>query len=302
MNVAQAKAVAESVDATVLSLDDEAYPPLLRAIPDPPPLLFVRGDPQVLSQTQLAVVGSRRASPAGLRLAQVLSGALAQAGVHICSGLAAGVDGAAHRGALEGGGKSIAVMATGIDVVYPRRHHALADQVQRAGCLVTEFPPGTRPLRHHFPQRNRIISGLSLGVLVVEAALPSGSLITANTATQQGREVFALPWSMLHQGGRGCLQLIRDGAKMVLDIDDILEELGPLYALQQGQMKGFETVQPSAIDADAFWLLKLVGFEVTRLDDLVARSARSVAEVSSELSSLELAGKVERIPGGYIRC
>jgi DNA processing protein len=302
MNVAQAKALAESVDATVLSIDDEHYPPLLRAIPDPPPLLFVRGDPQVLSQTQLAVVGSRRASPAGLRLAQVLSSALAQAGVHICSGLAAGVDGAAHRGALEAGGKSIAVMATGIDVVYPRRHHALADQVQRAGCLVTEFPPGTRPLRHHFPQRNRIISGLSLGVLVVEAALPSGSLITATTATQQGREVFALPWSMLHQGGRGCLQLIRDGAKMVLDIDDILEELGPLYALQQGQMKGFETVQPLATDADASWLLKLVGFEVTRLDDLVARSARSVAEVSSELSSLELAGKVERTPGGYIRC
>jgi DNA processing protein len=152
--------------------------------------------------------------------------------LHICSGLALGIDSAAHRGALATGGKSVAVMATGIDRVYPQRHQALAAQLEQAGCLVTEFLPGTPPLRHNFPKRNRIISGLSLGVLVIEAALPSGSLITAGTALEQGREVFALPWSMLHDGGRGCLQLIRDGAKMVQDVDDILEELGSLYARQ----------------------------------------------------------------------
>ena len=175
MNVAEAKAAAESVGATVLAINDELYPPLLRAIPDPPPLLFVRGDPGVLLQAQLGVVGSRRASPAGLRVAQALSSALVRAGVNICSGLAIGIDGAAHRSALEGGGKSVAVMATGIEAVYPRRHHALASQLEQVGCLVTEFPPGTPPLRQNFPQRNRIISGLSLGVLVIEAALPSGS-------------------------------------------------------------------------------------------------------------------------------
>ncbi len=296
MNVAKAKAS----DAMVLAIDDERYPPLLRAIHDPPPLLYVRGDPAVLLEAQLAVVGSRRASPAGLRVAQALSEELASAGLHICSGLALGIDSAAHRGALEAGGKSVAVMATGIDRVYPQRHQALAAQLEQAGCLVTEFPPGTPPLRHNFPKRNRIISGLSLGVLVVEAALPSGSLITAGTALEQGREVFALPWSMLHDGGRGCLQLIRDGAKMVQNVDDILEELGPLYALQ----RGCATATPSGRGAlpEGSWLLPLVGFEVAALDELVQRSARPVAHVLAELSALELSGQVERTAGGYIRC
>ena len=205
MNVAKAKEAAQAAGAIALAIDDERYPPLLRVIHDPPPLLYVRGDPAVLQEPHLAVVGSRRASPAGLRVAQILTGQVARAGLHICSGLALGIDGAAHRGALEAGGKSVAVMATGIDTIYPHRHLALAAQLEQAGCLVTEFPPGTPPLRQNFPKRNRIISGLSLGVLVVEAALPSGSLITAGAALEQGREVFALPWSMLHDGGRGCL-------------------------------------------------------------------------------------------------
>ena len=283
-----------------LAIDDEGYPPLLRAIPDPPPLLYVRGDPTVLLEAHLAVVGSRRASSAGLRVAQALSGQLASAGLHICSGLALGIDSAAHRGALATGGKSVAVMATGIDRVYPQRHQALAAQLEQAGCLVTEFPPGTPPLQHNFPKRNRIISGLSLGVLVIEAALPSGSLITAGTALEQGREVFALPWSMLHDGGRGCLQLIRDGAKMVQDVDDILEELGPLYALQ----RDCAMAEPSGRRAppDGSWLLTLVGFEVVALDELAQRSSRPVAQVLAELSSLELTGQVVRTAGGYIRC
>lgn len=299
MNVAKARAEAEAeaVGAVVVAIDDEHYPPLLREIHDPPPLLFARGNTALLLDPQLAVVGSRRASSAGLRLAQDLCGEVTRAGLHICSGLALGIDGAAHRGALAAGGNSIAVMATGIDTVYPARHQALASELEQAGCLITEFPPGTRPLRHHFPRRNRIISGLSLGVLVVEAALPSGSLITAGTALEQGREVFALPWSILHDGGRGCLQLIRDGAKMVLQVDDILEELGPMYAVQQEHSP---IARPALVDDS--WMSTLVGFEVVSLDELVLRSARPVAQVLAELSALELAGQIERIAGGYIRC
>ncbi|MBK6508651.1 MAG: DNA-protecting protein DprA [Haliea sp.] len=299
MNVAQAKAAARAVGASVVAIDDEQYPPLLRAIHDPPPLLYVRGDPSFLPDAQLAVVGSRRASPAALRVAELLSGQLARAGLHICSGMAIGIDGAAHRGALAAGGRSVAVIATGIDRVYPYRHRALASQLEECGCLVTEFPPGTPPLRQNFPQRNRLISGMSLGVLVIEAALPSGSLITAGTALEQGREVFALPWSVLHEGGRGCLQLIRDGAKMVLAVEDILEELAPLYTLQQHRVDApsAEVVAPSTS-----WLLGFVGFEMVTLDELVHRSARPVAQVLGELSVLELGGQVTRMAGGYIRC
>jgi DNA processing protein len=298
MNVAQAKAAARAVGASVVAIDDEHYPPLLRAIHHPPPLLYVRGDTNVLPDAQLAVVGSRRASPAALRVAELLSGQLARAGLHICSGMAIGIDGAAHRGALAAGGRSVAVIATGIDRVYPYRHRALAAQLVQCGCLVTEFPPGTPPLRQNFPQRNRLISGMSLGVLVIEAALPSGSLITAATALEQGREVFALPWSMLHEGGRGCLQLIRDGAKMVLGVEDILEELAPLYSLQQERVDAPSAV---AVAPDTSWLLGFVGFETVTLDELVHRSARPVAQVLGELSVLELDGRVTRMAGGYIR-
>lgn len=301
MNVAKSKAAAEAAGAIVLTTDDERYPPLLRSIYDPPAQLYVRGDPAVLLEAQLAVVGSRRASPAGMRLAQTLSGELVKAGLHVCSGLAVGVDGAAHLGALDTNGKSVAVMATGIDAVYPRRHQSLARQLEHAGCLVTEFPPGTPPLRQNFPKRNRIISGLSLGVLVVEAALPSGSLITAGTALEQGREVFALPWSILHDGGRGCLKLIRDGAKMVQQVDDILEELGPLYALQQ-QTSATAFSDNRATPSNQSWLLSLIGFEVVGLDELVNGSGRPTAQVLGELSALELEGAVTRTAGGYIRC
>jgi DNA processing protein len=299
MNVAQAKAAARAVGASVVAIDDEQYPPLLREIHDPPALLYVRGDTSVLPDAQLAVVGSRRASPAALRVAELLSGQLAGAGLHICSGMAIGIDGAAHRGALAAGGRSVAVIATGIDRVYPHRHRSLAAQLEQYGCMVTEFPPGTPPKRQNFPQRNRLISGMSLGVLVIEAALPSGSLITAGAALEQGREVFALPWSMLHEGGRGCLQLIRDGAKMVLAVEDILDELAPLYRLQQASV---ESPTGYAVESHASWLLNFVGFETVTLDDLVRRSARPVAQVLGELSVLELGGQVTRMAGGYIRC
>ncbi|RLA53313.1 MAG: DNA-protecting protein DprA [Gammaproteobacteria bacterium] len=306
MNVADTRpeAALAACGAQTIALSDERYPPLLRTIYDPPPLLYVRGDLSLLQEAQLAVVGSRRASPAGLRIAQTLSGRLANAGLHICSGLALGIDGAAHRGALRSGGKSIAVMATGIDRIYPLRHRELAAELEQVGCLVTEFPPGTPPRRQNFPQRNRIISGLSLGVLVIEAALPSGSLITAGTAVEQGREVFALPWSMLHKGGQGCLRLIRDGAKMVQTIDDVLEELGPLYTLQQDLFMPAQGGDGASADVPGGLqqVLELVGFELTTVDELVRCSRLPIAQVLSDLSALELAGLVVRSAGGYIRC
>jgi len=282
-----------------LFLDDERYPPLLRLIPDPPPLLYVRGDLSLLREPQIAMVGSRRASPAGLRVADNLARELVNLGLHVCSGLALGIDGAAHQGALAAGGHSVAVMATGIDQIYPARHRALAEKLSQRGCLVTEFPPGTAPLRHNFPRRNRIISGLSLGVVVVEAALPSGSLITASTATAQGREVFALPWSILHRGGHGCLQLLRDGAKMVRELQDIVEELGPLYHCQRDMFAAADAV--TVAPAGQQTLLDLVGFELCSLDQLVASAGLPVDQVLDQLSRLEMAGLVQRCAGGYIR-
>lgn len=302
MNVAKGQPEAAS-DVEIIPLSDERYPPLLRTIYDPPDRLYVRGDSSLLSEPQLALVGSRRASAAGLRAARLFSQCSVVAGLHVCSGLALGIDGASHQAALAAGGRSIAVMATGIDRVYPARHRGLATDLLQAGCLVTEFPPGMPPRRGNFPRRNRIISGLSLGVLVVEAALPSGSLITAGTALEQGREVFALPWSMLHKGGAGCLRLIRDGVKMVESMEDILEELGPLYAVQQALFSSEVVEAGSAgMTTGQRHLLQLVGFEANGLDELVALSARSVDELLADLSELELRGLISRCPGGYIRC
>jgi DNA processing protein len=293
----------ESLGALVLPLTDTRYPALLRTIHDPPPLLYVRGDHTVLNQAQLAVVGSRKASPAGLRAAAALSGQAARAGLSVCSGLALGIDGAAHRGSLAAGGRSVAVLATGIDRIYPVRHTRLAYELQQSGCLVSEFPPGVPPLRHNFPRRNRLISGLSLGVLLVEAALPSGSLITAGTALEQGREVFALPWSVLHKGGAGCLRLIRDGAQMVESIEDILAELEPLYRAQQA-LCAADSRKPGAgreAGEQDQAILALVGFEAVSADELAQASGRPMAEILAKLSVLELQGSVARCPGGYIR-
>ena len=291
-----------AVDAQVLALTDSLYPPLLRAIHDPPPLLYLRGDPTVLAQAQLAVVGSRRASHAGLRAASTLAGEAAVAGLQICSGLAQGIDGAAHRGALAAGGSTVAVVATGIERVYPARHRGLADELLQSGCMVSEFPPGMQPLKQNFPRRNRIISGLSLGVLVVEAALPSGSLITARTALEQDREVFTLPWSIFHAGGAGCLRLLRDGAKLVTGIQDVLEELGQLYAVQQQLFPGRPTPAQEPLTAGQQQVLEMLGYETISADQLGSMSDMPVHQLMAELSALELMGLVSRCPGGYMRC
>lgn len=294
MNVGKSRSEAPAAGVSTLAIDDEYYPPLLRNIYDPPRLLYVRGDPALLCVPQLAVVGSRLATRAGIRLARTLSGQVSAAGLLVGSGLAVGIDTAAHEGALQLEGRTVAVMATGIDRIYPYRNLALARRIEANGCLVSEFPPGTPPRRHHFPKRNRIISGMARGVLVVEAALPSGSLITAAMALEQGREVFALPWSPLHEGGLGCLQLLRDGAKMVRGVDDILEEFGAC-GVSAGSALGDCRQQQS-------WLLPLVGYEAITLDELVAGTTRPAAHVLSELSSLELSGQIQRLSSGYIRC
>lgn len=293
------RAALSAAGAELVSLSDDQYPPLLRTIHDPPEQLYVRGDPELLRRPQLAIVGARRATAVGLRIAETLAGAAVGAGLQICSGLALGIDGAAHRGAIDGGGKTIAVMGTGIDEIYPRSHRSLGQEVAANGCLVTEFPLGMPPKRENFPQRNRIISGMSLGVLVVEAALPSGSLITAHTAMEQGREVFALPWSIAHKGGAGCLKLLRDGARMVLTIEDILEELGSLYGLQLDLLAGPHGDEEAPPESSP--LLDLLGYEAVGLDILVSRTGLPAARIMSELSSLEVQGVVVRSAGGYSR-
>lgn len=276
------------------------YPTRLTENTGGPPALFVVGDPEVLGTVQLAIVGSRNPTAGGRNSAREFAACLAQAGLVITSGLALGIDGEAHQGALDHGGLSIAVCGTGLDRVYPARHRELARALAEQGALVSEFPPGTPPHGSHFPQRNRIISGLSVGVLVVEAARRSGSLITARMALDQGREVFAMPGSIHNPLARGCHRLIREGAKLVETADDILEELAPLV----GQSAPSSTqTRPSAapaseLDAQYQHLLDHMGFDPVRVDDIVERSALTPADVSSMLLLLELRGIVTHTSGG----
>lgn len=300
-DVAAQEASLEACGAQVMALTDADYPPLLATIHDPPPLLYVRGDVARLAFPQLAMVGSRRASSDGLRAARAFAAAAAGTGLTVTSGLALGIDGAAHRAALSAGGASVGVMATGIDRLYPRRHRELAEALVAAGCVVTEFPPGSAPLRENFPRRNRIISGLALGVLVVEAALPSGSLITAGTALDQGREVFALPWSLYHPAGGGCLRLLRDGATLVQDIADIVACLGPMVDLQRSLSLPQGAALHPAPDSPRERLLQLVGDGRVTAEQLAEDSALSLARVEALLSELEIEGLLRLGPGGYAR-
>ncbi|MFV0477021.1 MAG: DNA-processing protein DprA [Parahaliea sp.] len=283
--------------ASVIDIASDNYPPLLRTIHDPPPLLYTRGNDALLCHPQLAIIGSRKASSAGLRAARELAAAAVAAGLVVTSGLALGIDGEAHRGALAGGGSTLAVMATGIDVIYPRRHAALGVNITAAGCLLSELPPGCGPHRQHFPRRNRIISGLALGVLIVEAALPSGSLITARSALEQGREVFALPWSIYHPGGRGCLHLLRDGATLLQGVDDLWQEVSAMVGLQ----RQLSLPKPDAIPADEPVLLQLIGDGEVSVQVLVEASGQTLPTVMAQLSELELKGQVCLGAGGYSR-
>lgn len=275
----------------VLCIGDSAYPPLLLQSADPPLLLYVQGNAALLSQPCLAIVGSRNASVQGVDNARAFAAHLSGHGWTIVSGLAFGIDGAAHEGGLTGPGSTVAVVGTGLDRVYPARHRALAHRIAEQGALVSEFAPGVPPLAANFPLRNRIIAGLSRGTLVVEAAMKSGSLITARLAAEAGREVFAVPGSIHSPLSRGCHVLIREGAKLVESAADILEEL-------QGDTPG--TVASLAADetTPADPLLDALGHDPVSLDALCARTGWSAQELSARLLELELEDRVARLPGG----
>lgn len=297
-----ALAWAEQESAHILACDDPRYPPLLRELADAPILLYVRGDPSVLSDPQLALVGSRNPTPAGHETTLQFARHLAACGLTITSGLAIGVDGVAHAGALENG-RTIAVLGTGPDRVYPAAHRNLAQRVAEGGALVTELPPGTNAVGRNFPRRNRIISGMSLGTLVTEAALKSGSLITARYASEQGREVFAIPGSIHNPLARGCHALIRDGAKLVETAQDIFEELAPLLGpllAADGPRTGNDARKGSdgVLDADYQRLLGSLGQDPLAPDELIQRSGLSAEAVASMLLLLELEGYVSSYPGG----
>ncbi|TAK91538.1 MAG: DNA-protecting protein DprA [Burkholderiaceae bacterium] len=275
----------------VLTLADVDYPQHLLEIADPPPLLYLKGRRELLQQPGLAIVGSRHASTQGSANAEAFARTLSGAGLTVISGMALGIDSAAHRGALDAGdaaGSTIAVIGTGIDLVYPASNRALAHRIAEHGLIVSEFPLGSKALAHHFPRRNRVISGLARGVLVVEAAAASGSLITARQAGEQGREVFAIPGSIHSPLAKGCHQLIKQGAKLVESAQDILEELHLQTAPAQTGRDIFPT-HP---------LLQHLGFDPCGLDELQSRSQLDTATLQAQLLELELQGQVQRLSGG----
>ncbi len=282
-------------ETPAITLADEDYPALLREIIDPPLALFYRGDLTLLTRPLVAVVGSRRASPYGVNASRELARQLATEGISIVSGLARGIDAAAHQSALSAGGGTIAVLGTGIDVIYPRSHRTLTNDIAEKGLILTEFPPGTPPLAPNFPVRNRVISGLSHGVVIVEATSRSGSLITARTAAEQGREVFAVPGSIFAAGTEGTHRLIQYGAKLVHDVNDILEELpGGLLARRES------VVMPDSPLREV--LAAFTREEATHIDAAAEKLGQSVASLSEAVLQLELGGWLRALPGArYVR-
>lgn len=298
----------------IIALDNDLYPPLLKQTDSPPPLLYVTGDPNLLLLPQLAVVGSRNATPIGLKNTHAFCYALAKNGLVITSGMALGVDGKAHQAALEAGGKTIAVMGTGLDVVYPAKHQKLAHSIAENGALISEFPTGTKPNAHNFPRRNRIICGLSLGTLVVEAGVQSGTLITARQTMEINRPVMAIPGSIHSPQAKGCHLLIKQGAKLVESAQEILEELIPLAQSLSLQIqeklsllenKTVQTENKSYIkdeENDQNLILNLIMYDSTPIDEIISKSGMKPQEVASLLLILELEDKIQALPGAqYIR-
>ena len=288
-------AVAEWLDDPVngvLTLADGGYPQALLQLTDPPPLLYVKGRAELLNHEAFAVVGSRNATKQGCAHAEAFGRVLSDAGLTIVSGLALGIDAAAHRGGLAGAASSIAVVGTGLDIVYPARNRDLAHELAQRGAIVSEFPLGSPPAANNFPRRNRLISGLARGCLVVEAALASGSLITARLANEQGKDVFAIPGSVHSPLAKGCHSLIKQGAKLVESAEDILEELRlPMPA--RGRV-----LQTAAIDPAAQRVLDELGFDPCDIDTLAARSGTSAEALAALLTQWEIDGVVEALPGG----
>jgi DNA processing protein len=281
----------------IVTLADETYPKALLEIPDPPALLYAIGRIDLLQRTSLAVVGSRNATAQGEQNAENFAKALSETGLTIVSGLAMGIDAAAHRGGLAGSGSTVAVLGTGVDVVYPRRNAELAAQIAERGLLVSEFPLGTAPAAYNFPRRNRLISGLSRGCLVVEAAAASGSLITARAAADQGREVFAIPGSIHSPLSKGCHGLIKSGAKLVESAEDVLAELSGFRQSGSASTTARRVPGASRSTPDSA-LLALMGHDPVDVDSLCTRAGMSAEQVSSELLRLEIDGHVAALPGG----
>jgi DNA processing protein len=293
----------EAPGQLLLTLHHPDYPPLLREIDDPPPLLFLKGDASILHLPQLAVVGTRHPSLTGRSDAEAFAGELARAGLIITSGMARGVDAAAHQGAVRSGGRTVAVLGTGADRPYPRENTRLYQGiVQAGGLIVSEFLPGTQPLAMHFPRRNRLISGLSLGVLVVEAAPESGSLITARLAAEQGRMVWALPGSRHNVQAQGCLRLIREGVTAVTEVQQILGDLPPMLGVlrEQATRPSRETPGPE-VSRELRLVLDALGQGPRHPDWLISALGRPPAAILRALSQLEIAGLIASVPGGYER-
>lgn len=279
----------------LISWDSDEYPALLKEIPDPPLILYAKGNLSAFNTIPLAIVGSRNPSFTGLENAKRFAKELALSGVGIISGLALGIDAEAHKGCLEAQGQTIAVLGTGIDCIYPRRHLKLAEQICKNGLLLSEFPLKSPPTAGHFPRRNRIISGLSLCTLVIEAAIKSGSLITARMAMEQNRDVLAIPSSIHNPMARGCHYLLQQGAKLVTSVADVLDEL----RIEHRQI----TIKAhSALASENENLVKFIGFEMTSVDQIMQRSGFTFEKVTVELAKLEMLGTIISVPGGYLRC
>ncbi len=291
-----------ALQARSILASDADYPPLLKEAPDRPVILFVKGNLDALHLPIISIVGSRNASTAGLRHAYQFSKALSDSGVVVVSGLASGIDGAAHQAAVDSGKPTVAVMGTGSDQIYPSRHRQLAEAIlKNGGALVTDLLPGSGPLAHHFPRRNRIISGLSTGVLVVEAAIKSGSLITARNALNQGREVFSIPGPIDHPGSKGCHALIREGATLVESVDQILTEISPLLGhLEYEQHDSIQDSEPS-LDDEHKALLRCIEFTLTYFEDIQQSWGGSEQQLQASLMELEWLGWIEPLVGGYQR-
>lgn len=298
-----------------MGFSEAEFPPLLNQINGAPLGLFVLGNRALLNSPQIAIVGSRKPTPSGRRTTQQLASELSTFGLTITSGMASGIDNCAHRGCLDAGGKTIAVTANGIDIIYPRENHALYQEIVENGLIVSEYPPGTPPKRTHFPRRNRLISGLSLGTLVVEAGIPSGSLITATMAGEQGREVFAVPGSIHVPVSRGCHQLLRQGAKLVETSEDVLEEIGQFFTAHQPQpappqsdrkhaparhapARHASTISPIG---EIGQLYGLIDYTPAAIDQLIRQSGLTADKVSYILTELEIKGLIAATAGGYQR-
>ncbi len=306
--IARTLAWADIAGNHVLTLADAQYPKALLSIPDPPPLLYAKGRVDLLARPALAIVGSRNASVQGMQNAERFAQTLSADGLTVVSGLALGIDAAAHLGALaamaasDTAGSTIAVTGTGLDLVYPARHHALAHRIAAEGCLLSEYPLGTQAMAGNFPRRNRLISGLAQGVLVVEAAMQSGSLITARSATEQGRDVFAVPGSIHSPLSKGCHLLIRQGAKLVESAQDIMEELRWQQRTPLSPAKPLPATEPAGeADTPLTRLLALAGHDPVSIDQLVERSGWPAADIQAALLTLEMQQQMELLPGGQYR-